>query len=60
MLGRILRELLRRAGLKLYLSTTPRGHRLGGTDIVPEPDRYIIIEVSWSGIIVFEGYWQTS
>lgn len=60
MLGKILRELLRRAGLNLYTSKTPKGRRLGGTDIISEPDRFIILEVSWSGVTVFEGYWQTS
>lgn len=60
MIIRILRWLLAGAGFSLYTSTTPKGVRIGGTDIVVEPDRYIILEITHRGATVFVGYWQTS
>lgn len=57
---RILRWLLSTAGFNIYSSSTPKGMRIGGTDIIAEPDRFVIIEVTYRGVEVFAGYWQTS
>ena len=57
---RLLRWLLSTAGFYLYTSSTPKGVRIGGTDIIAEPNRFVIIEVSLDGVEVFAGYWQTS
>ena len=60
MWSRFLRWLLTNAGFNIYLSTIPRGTRLGGTDIVTIPDRFVILIVTHKTTEVFAGYWQTS
>jgi hypothetical protein len=52
--------LLSTAGFNIYTSSAPKGVRIGGTDIIAEPDRFIILEISFRTVEVFAGYWQTS
>ena len=56
----ILAWLLSIATLEIHTSDVPEGRRLGGTDIVGVPDKYIILHVSLKGIFVFSGFWQTA
>lgn len=56
----ILNNILGKAKLRIYTSHEPHGRRLGGHDIQGVSDSFIILEVSWSGPVVFEGHWQTS
>jgi hypothetical protein len=57
---KILRWLLSTAGFNIYTSSVRKGVRIGGTDIIAEPDRFVILEISFRGVEVFAGYWQTS
>jgi len=56
----LINQLLTKAKLRIYTSSEARGRRLGGHNIQGVGDSFIILEVSWSGAVIFEGHWQTS
>jgi hypothetical protein len=59
-LSTILNWILKRVTFRLYNSSTPIGHRLGGHDIPNVIDSYIILELVIAGVSAFTGHFRTS